>query len=574
MVINNWNINKDVDLDKAKALAKQLNNIDLPLAKILIQRGIDSFDKAKSFFRPSLENLYSPFLMKDMDKAVDRLSKSISNNEKILIYGDYDVDGTTAIALLLTFLKKFSNNVDYYVPDRYKEGYGVSEKGIDFAIENKFDLMITVDCGIKANKQINRAVQAGIDVIVCDHHEQGSDTPNAFALLDPKQNKCDYPFKGLSGCGVAFKFLQGFCEKNNISQFDNLYTLLDFVVVSIASDIVPIIDENRILASFGLKLVNSSPSLGIKTLKEFLKLENTNIEINDIVFKFAPRINSAGRINSARHAVELLIAENESSALAICEEVEMYNNTRKEIESNITKEALKMIENDDFLLNAKSTVLFSEKWSKGVVGIVASSLIETYFRPTIIFTKTGDMLSGSARSVPGFNLYEAVEHCEDLIESYGGHFYAVGLNIKAENFDAFRKKFNDFVSKNLTKEQSIPSISIDTELNLSDITPKFYRLLQQMGPFGPGNMTPVFMSKNLSDSSLSKIVGKTADHLKLSIIQHDKDKNIVDAIAFGYGHLFNEIKNKKFHLCYNITENEFLNTKSLQLFVKDIKVEQ
>ncbi|MDR2836026.1 MAG: single-stranded-DNA-specific exonuclease RecJ [Bacteroidales bacterium] len=565
-----WTFQREVSQEKINNLADVLN-IDKNLAKLLVMRGIESFEEARKFFRPQLDDLYNPFLMKNMDFATDRLKKAVENNEKILIFGDYDVDGTTATALLYLFLKEKSENVSFYIPDRYSEGYGVSMKGIDYAIENNINLIITVDCGIKANKQIEKAQNANIDCIVCDHHEPGFEIPPAIAVLDAKQKDCKYPYKELSGCGVAFKLLQGFCSKTNLDPNIYLFNLLDIVVVSIASDIVPITDENRTLAYYGLQLLNGSPSVGLKNLKKFTQIQDKELQINDIVFKIAPRINAAGRMDSGEKAVKLLISENDDEAEKICMEIEKFNNDRKNIEEIITQQAIEMINSDDKFMKASSTVVYSEEWSKGVVGIVASRLIESFYRPTIVFAKSGDKISGSARSIKGFNLYKAIEYCEDLLENFGGHFYAAGITIKEENLEKFKIRFEEYVKNNILEEQLNPSLSIDTEINFQDITPKFCRLLKQLAPFGPENMSPLFVSNNVKDNTFGKIIGKNNEHLKLQLMQNDNHNLCFDAIAFGYGEFFEKInKSQKFSVCYHIAENEFLNQISIQLLIKDI----
>ena len=571
MTNNNW-------LVKDKSSLAQVNHImdvlkvDKNIAELLVQRAVTNYEEARKFFRPQLNDLYSPFLMKDMKIAAERLQKAINQNENILIYGDYDVDGTTAIALLYSFLKLFSNNICYYVPDRYTEGYGVSEKGIDFAILNEINLIITVDCGIKSNKEIAKANAAKIDVIVCDHHEAGEINPNALAILDPVQKDCNYPCKHLSGCAVAFKLLQAYCEIENLDPNVYLFNLLDFVVVSIASDIVPITDENRILSYFGLQILNGSPSLGLKNMKKLTELNDKEVQIVDIVFKIAPRINAAGRMASGAKAVELLISENDKFAEKICIEIDEFNTARKKLDEQITNEAIEIIKNDINLLNANSTVVYSEKWSKGVIGIVASRLIETYYRPTIVFTKSGNKITGSARSVSGFNLYKAIEHCEELLENYGGHFYAAGLSLKEENLEKFKTKFEEYVTNNISIESKNPNIKIDLELNIKNITPKFLRLLKQFAPFGPQNMTPVFISKNISDNGFGKTIGKNNEHLKLQIIQNKDTTTIFDGVAFGFGDYYENIKkSQQFSICYTISENEFMNQTNIQLLIKDFK---
>ena len=554
--------------NKVEALANDLS-ISKSNARLLIQRGINTFEEAKNYFRPQLKDLHDPFLMKDMDKAVERLTTAISENQKVLIYGDYDVDGTTSVALMHSFLKNICQKIDYYVPDRDTEGYGISFKGIDYAKENNVELVIALDCGIKANDKIEYANKLGIDFIICDHHLPGESIPDAYAVLDPKQNDCNYPDKDLSGCGVGFKLAQAFASHNNIPAEDT-YSLLDLVTVSIASDIVPIVGENRILAYYGLQILNQNPRVGLQSLIQIANLSDTEIKINDIVFKIGPRINAAGRINTARHSVDLLIeqdyAKAEKSALAI----NSINTQRKDLDTNITAEAIEKVNSNPDLLNKKSTVLCDSNWHKGVVGIVASRLVEEFYKPTIILTESDGILTGSARSVKGFNIYEAVDACSHLIEGYGGHMYAAGLNLKKENFEAFVEKFEEYVSNKITPDLLIPKIEVDLKIKLSDINQKFYNIIKQMSPFGPGNMEPIFVMQKLNDSGQSKIVGKDETHLKLSVKQEDGN-NTINGIAFGKAECYPKISKSKFSLCFHLSENEFRGHKSLQLDVKEIQ---
>ena len=566
-----WIIKAQADTEKVEKLSKELN-IDQNIANLLVQKGIETFEDARKFFRPQLEELHDPFLMKDMDKAVNRLQKAIQNNENILIYSDYDVDGTTGIALIYKFLINFYKNIIYYVPDRYTEGYGVSFKGIDFACENSCSLVITIDCGIKANNKISYAKTKNIDVIVCDHHNQGEYLPEAIAILNPKRNDCTYPYKELSGCGVVFKFLQAYCSVTNYD-YDNLFSLLDLVVVSIGSDIVPITGENRILAYFGLMRLNSNPCIGLKSLIKLTEIANKEIQINDIVFKIGPRINAAGRLKTGETAVKLLISEDENFAEKIGNEIDILNENRKKLDQEITENALTIIDNSEILKNAYTTVVYSENWHKGVIGIVASRLIETYHRPTVVFTKANNLITGSARSVNGYNLYNAIEHCSDLLENFGGHTYAAGLTLKNGKLDEFIQKFEIYVKSTITKEQLIPIVDIDMELKIKDITPKFYRILKQFAPFGPKNMTPVFISKNVFDNGYGKIIGKTGEHLKLNITQQVGDSKSIDAVGFNFAEYYQYINsNQPFDICYQIFENNFLNQTCLQLLIKDINV--
>lgn len=548
--------------------------VEKPIANLLVQRGINTYEQAKAFFRPNLNNLHDPFLMKDMDKAIVRLNKALANNEKILVYGDYDVDGTTSVAMVYSFLKDRHTNLGYYIPDRYNEGYGISLKGIDFAQTNGYTLIIALDCGIKAIEKIEYAKTKGVEFIICDHHTASSTIPNAAAVLDPKRPDCNYPFKELSGCGVGFKLLQAFCISNNIA-FENIVHYLDLVVVAIASDIVPIVGENRILAHFGLKQLNTMPRRGLKAIMKLAAIDTKEVTIDDIVFKIGPRINAAGRVETGKSSVELLTADTEEIAHDIGDQINDFNNTRRNIDSNITKEALELIASSKDMLGKKTTVVYNPKWHKGVVGIVASRLTETYYRPTIVLTESNGFITGSARSVPGFDLYKAVESCSTLLENFGGHMYAAGLTLKKENLNKFRLKFEEAVAENIQNDQLIPSIDIDIELQLKEITTKLHRILKQFEPFGPENMAPVFMSEGVVDDGTGKQVGSNKEHLKLNIIHEDEPFKPYPAIGFGMGDLFNKIgKSSSFDICYCIDENEYRGNTSLQLRIKDIKPEK
>lgn len=541
------------------------------LATLLVQREITTFDEAETFFRPSLENLHNPFLMKDMERAIARINKALLQNEKILIYGDYDVDGTTSVALAFSFLRKYFEKIGYYVPDRYTEGYGISYKSIDFAKKNAYSLVIALDCGIKANKKIDYANQKNIDFIICDHHTPGDQIPNAIAVLDPKRPDCGYPDKNLSGCGVGFKFLQAFSESKNIP-FEELKEFIDLTAVSIASDIVPIVGENRILAYYGLKKLNNNPITGLKTIKTFAGVKDKNLTISDCVFKIGPRINAAGRIESGMSAVELLISENSGDARGFAKAIDVFNTERKELDRNITHDALRTIGNDIDMRNRKSTVVFHKDWHKGVVGIVASRLTETYYRPTVVLGESDGMATGSARSVSDYNIYEAIDACSHLLESFGGHKFAAGLTLKVENVDAFSECFEKYVSETITDNQLIPVIHVDTELKFSDIDRKFFSIMNQMAPFGPGNMSPVFITKNVQDTGNSRRVGANKDHLKLEVV--DEEGIIMPGIAFSfepeyYERMSSESK-PKFDICYSISKNEFRGKINLQLSVKEI----
>ena len=566
----NWKIKEQGNAVVIEQLS-QLLGIDKVLANLLIQRGITTYDEAKSFFRPDLAHLHDPFLMKDMDKAIDRIDKALQNKEKILVYGDYDVDGTTAVALVYSYLKRFSSNLDFYVPDRYLEGYGVSYKGIDYAVDNNFSLIISLDCGIKAVEKVAYAKERNIDFIICDHHYPGDTIPEAVAVLDPKRPDCNYPFKELSGCGVGFKLAQAYSQKNNIP-FHELESFLDLVAVSIASDIVPIVGENRVLAYFGLKRLSKSPRNGLKSVIKTAGIENKDITVDDIVFKIGPRINAAGRIESGNNAVELLIAEDETYALEMSDKINAFNNTRKSIDTNITMEAMALIANSPEMKGKYSTVLYNPSWHKGVIGIVASRLIESYYRPTVILTESNGMATGSARSVDGFDLYQAVDACSDLLENFGGHMFAAGVTLKPENVPAFKERFESYVSNHIKKDQLVPSIEIDGQLELREITPKFYRILKQFEPFGPENMSPIFLTKNVVDNGCGRIVGTTNEHIKLELIQEAEPFRVYPAIGFQLAQHFKFVnKGNAFDICYSIEENEFRGITNLQIRLRDIK---
>ena len=540
------------------------------LANLMAQRGITTAANAETFFRPSLEDLYDPFLMKDMNVAVERLSTAIKKNEKILVYGDYDVDGTTAVALMYSFLKEQYSNVDYYIPDRYKEGYGVSYEGIDYAFQNNFKVIITLDCGIKSVDKVNDARTKGMDVIICDHHYPGDEIPKATAVLDPKQSDCGYPYKDLSGCGVGFKLIQAYSRVHGIP-FDSIYQYLDLVAVSIASDIVPITGENRIMAYFGLKQLNESPRTGLKEIIRESEVSKA-LTIEDIVFKIGPRINAAGRMETGSKAVDLLVSKNTALATGISKEISAFNMERRNVDRSITTEALRMIAEDKHSLNAKTTVLFCPNWKKGVVGIVASRLIDTYYRPTIVLTESNGFAAGSARSVQGYDLYQAIDACSDLLESFGGHMFAAGLTLKKENIKPFMERFESYVNDTITEEQLVPKIFIDSELIFSEIDDDFYKIIKQFEPFGPDNMSPVFVSRNVFDAGSGRMVGSSGEHLKLDLCQESSGTKIFSAIAFGQANHFEHIKaGKPFDLCYSVEMNEFRGNKNLQLNVKDIK---
>ena len=561
-----WVLKKQADRTTTEKLSEAIN-INITLASLLTQRGINNFEEARRFFRPSIADLHDPFLMADMDKAVERLETAIDKGEKILIYGDYDVDGTTSVALFYGFLLEHYHSIRFYIPDRYKEGYGVSEAGIDWAIEEKFDLIITLDCGIKAVNMIGKAAAAGIDFIVCDHHLPGEQLPAAVAILDPKRAGCPYPFKELSGCGIGFKFLQAFCLKNKIS-LDNLYPYLDLVAVSIAADIVPIVDENRLLAYFGLKQLNENPRPGLQALINLAGFRNS-IDINSVVFGIGPRINASGRIDHAKTAVKLLLSKDIEEAVAIASVINDKNTERRSFDTNITREALEMIEQNPLSPSAKSTVLYKEDWHKGVIGIVASRCIDVYYRPTIILTQSNNKATGSARSVTGFDIYGAISECSDLLLQFGGHMYAAGLTLDVENVTEFQQRFEEVVSSRIRPEQLIPQIELDQNIELEQIVPAFYNILKQMAPFGPLNMQPVFMTEQVKASGRPRILKNR--HLKINLCQENSD-HVMEAIGFDMADYFGMIDSgMRFNIAYTIEENNYWGNGGLQLCLKDIK---
>ncbi len=565
-----WNLKKQGDTNEVKHLSAALS-VNMIIARLLVQRGISSYNEAKSFFRPRLSDLLDPFLMKDMEKAVERVEQAISLQEKVIIYGDYDVDGTTSVAMMYSFLKPRIEHIEYYIPDRYSEGYGISPQSINYAIENGFTLVIALDCGIKAVEKIADAKKRGLDFIICDHHNPDEIIPPAEAVLDPKRPDCNYPNKELSGCGVGFKLLQAYCIKNNIEQ-DEIYDLLDLLAVSIASDIVPIVGENRVLAYFGLKKLNSNPGIGLQTIINMAGLAGTEITISDIVFKIGPRLNASGRIEHGKKSVQILVSDDESQSDLIGEEINSYNEIRKTLDRDITLDAIEMIENNEELKYMNSTVLYNRDWHKGVVGIVASRVTEQFYRPTVILTESNGLATGSARSVRDFDLYEAIGKCSDLLESYGGHMYAAGLTLKIENIPAFRERFEEIVTKQITSIQQTQTIEVDAKITLSDITPKFYRILKQFAPFGPHNMNPVFVTEDVYDAGTSRRVGKNLEHLKLDLVEPDVNSGIFPGIAFNQSGAFELITSgSPFDICYTIVENEFRGKTNLQLLIKDIK---
>ncbi|WP_040252684.1 single-stranded-DNA-specific exonuclease RecJ [Psychroserpens mesophilus] len=559
-----WTLKPKPDTKTVEDLQKALQ-VDPAVATLLIQRGIETYEAAKTFFRPSLNDLHDPFLMKDMDLAVSRIEKALANQENILVYGDYDVDGTTSVALLSSYLKTKSERIATYIPDRYDEGYGVSFKGIDFAHDNEFTLIIALDCGVKAIDKVAYATKKGIDFIICDHHRPGTELPKAIAVLDPKREDCEYPYKELCGCGVGFKLIQALASKEGLTAED-LADYLDLVATAIGADIVPITGENRALAYFGLQVINTHPRPGIKALISEVKKDE--LTITDVVFIVAPRINAAGRMKHGNYAVTLLTETDEFLAEAYAKEINIFNLDRREADQRITEEALEQIlENKEE--DRLTSVVYHESWHKGVIGIVASRLTETYYRPTLVFTKSGDKLAASARSVKGFDVYNALEACSEHIEQFGGHKYAAGLTLKEENYEAFKQAFEDEVSKTIDRSLLTPEIKIDEQIELSDITPKFYRIIRQFAPFGPGNMTPIFMTENLKDTGYGKCVGEDDKHLRLTVRQGQQH---IVGIAFNLGDKLSLIKDKKpFKAVYSIDENHWQGNVSLQLKIRDIK---
>jgi len=599
-----WVIKPDGDTDSIKKMGELLG-IDRYLSGLLVQRGITTFSDAKAFFRPNLSQLHDPFLMKDMDLAIDRIEAAMARDEKVMVYGDYDVDGTTAVALVYSFLKRLHKSADYYIPDRYTEGYGVSLKGIDYAAENGFTLIIALDCGIKAVEKVAYAREKGIDFIICDHHRPGAELPPAAAVLDPKRADCTYPYKELSGCGIGFKLIQALAQRRNIP-FENLHTYLDLVVISIASDIVDITGENRVLAYYGLKLINSQPRPGVEALLHYAGVHakksdggsqmtddrskttegkhrssdirhpssdncyDKELTITDLVFTIGPRINAAGRIESGKNSVKLLIAESLEDARSTAEQINNYNTERKNLDKIATDEAVAMISKDERLRNAKSTVIYHPDWHKGVIGIVASRLTESFYRPTIVLTSSGGLITGSARSVKDFDIYEAVDACNGLLEHFGGHKYAAGLSLKPENLEAFQAKFEQIVIEKMKGVEFQPELEIDAVIPLSAVNTRFYNILKQFAPFGPGNMPPIFETDGVVNAGGSRLVGK--NHIRLCVVHPEISGGPCSAIAFQQGDHFHHIeKGIPFDIVYHLEENEWNGQVSLQLNVKDIR---
>ena len=580
-----WVVKPQGDRATVEALATELG-MSKVLANLLVQRGIDTKEKAQKFFSPSLRDLHDPFLMKDMDKAVERIERAVKAGEKVMIYGDYDVDGTTAVALVYKFLSQIGHkDLSFYIPDRYVDGYGISIRSIDHAVRKGVTLVIALDCGIKAVEKVAYAKERGVDFIICDHHLPAEEIPQAVAVLDPKRADCNYPFDELSGCGVGFKLVEAYAKRNNIP-FADIEHLLDLLVVSIASDIVPLVDENRILAYYGLKKLNSSPSKGLESIIKICGLDGHDITIDDIVFKIGPRINAAGRMRmdeddenaapSGGHAaVSLLIVGNAKEAAKFGEVIDSFNQDRKSIDRNVTQEAHDYVESHPKLKELKSTVIYNPQWMKGIVGIVASRLIETYYRPTVVLTKSNGFVTGSARSVTGFDLYQAVESCSDLLENFGGHMYAAGLTMKEENVAAFTKRFNDYVEENIDPNILVPQVDIDSELRFADITDEFHRQLNSFQPFGPGNTSPVFVSYGASNHGDARLVGAECDHLRMDLMQSERPHVTIPAIAFQQPQHYKWVRSgKQVSVCYQIVDNHYRGTVTKQLRVKDIKPEK
>lgn len=564
-----WTLKPKPSQEKVKYLVDELK-VDELIATLLVQRGIETFDDARQFFRPSLEDLHNPCLMKDMDKAVARIEKAIASGENILVFGDYDVDGTTAVSLMSSYLKSYYPNIATYIPDRYTEGYGISYQGIDFADDNGFSLIIALDCGIKSVDHVAYARDRNIDFIICDHHRPGNELPNAIAVLDPKRDDCSYPYDELCGCGVGFKLIQALAQNRN-QTIEDLVPYLDLVATAIAADIVPITGENRVLAKFGLEVINANPRPGIKALVQNVKKKS--LTISDVVFIIAPRINAAGRIKHGNAAVSLLTEFDLEQAEIFASEIEQHNIDRKDFDKQITVEALSQIEENNEQ-EKFTTVVYNENWHKGVIGIVASRLTETYYRPTIVFTKSGDKLAASARSVKDFDVYNALEQCSQHLEQFGGHMYAAGMTLKEENYLTFKNAFEEIVKQTIAPELLIPELSVDAEIELSDINEKLIRILNQFEPFGPGNMTPVFVTKNVFDTGYAKTIGQNNEHLKAFVKQEKSNPEVsgFNAIGFKIGNKYDLVKNKqKFDACYSIEENEWNGTVSLQLQLRDIR---
>jgi single-stranded-DNA-specific exonuclease len=562
-----WKEKPAPDQNLVDTLKSELNAPSI-IAKMLVQRGVDSPEKVKTFFNPRIEDLHDPFLMKDMDKAIERLQQAADQKEGVLIYGDYDVDGTTSVALAYSFFKDKFEKIDFYIPDRYKEGYGISTDGIDYAKQNGLSLIIALDCGIRSIDKVEYASYLGVDFIICDHHLPGKNIPNAIAVLDPKRNDCEYPFKELAGCGIGLKLAQAYCQVNDIDQREYLQ-YLDFATLSIASDIVPIVDENRVIAHYGLKIINEQPRLGIKKLIE-ASINKDELSIGDLVFYLGPRINAAGRMDDAKNAVRLLIAESEQTASEFADELQKHNSERKLVDQKITADFQEIVAKHPQLLERKTHVFFKEDWHKGVVGIAASRAIELYHRPTIILTKSGEgMLAGSARSVKGFDVHAALEKCSEFLEQFGGHMYAAGMLLREENLDDFRQAFEEVGEGMLTEEMLTPKVFYDEEIDVNAVDYKLLGILQRMKPFGPSNMTPVFYAKGLKDNGTGKIIGKTEEHIRLNLKRETDD---LPAVGFGLASKLDDIKKAdSFEACFQVNENFFRGNRSIQLMLQDVR---
>jgi single-stranded-DNA-specific exonuclease len=563
-----WKQKSSPERTLVDVLTQELNAPEI-IAKMLVQRGIDSSDKVKKFFNPRIGDMHDPFLMKDMDKAIERIQTAQEQKEGVLIFGDYDVDGTTSVALAFSFFKDKFNKIDYYIPDRYKEGYGISKAGIDYAKANGLSLIIALDCGIRSIDKIDYATSLGIDFIICDHHLPGAEIPKAVAVLDPKRSDCEYPFKELAGCGIGLKLAQAYSQVNDLDEREYLQ-YLDYATLSIASDIVPIVDENRIIAHFGLKIINQQPRIGLRKLKE-ISINKDELTIGDLVFYIGPRINAAGRMDDAKSAVKMLIASDEATADEYANELQTQNASRKLVDQKITADFQEIIAKNPALLDRKTHVFYKEDWHKGVVGIAASRAIELYYRPTIILTKSGEgILAGSARSISGFDVHAALEKCSEHLIQFGGHMYAAGMTLKAENLDAFREAFEKVGEEMLDEEMLTPKVYYDAELDANEVDMKFLNILNKMAPFGPGNMTPVFYATNLKDDGTGKIIGETQEHIRLNI---KRSKDAIAAVGFGMASQFAEIKKAdSFEACFQINENVFRNVSSLQLMLKDVRI--
>ena len=569
-MIYKWNYElPSPEVKSAEEQLAQEAGVHPALGHLLVQRGFTTPHEAKRFFRPQLADLHDPFLMNDMQEAVDRLNEAMIRKERIMVYGDYDVDGCTAVALVYKFLRDFYPNIDFYIPDRYDEGYGVSKKGVEFAAETGVGLIIVLDCGIKAIEEVAYAKELGIDFIICDHHVPDEELPCAVAILNPKREDNRYPYTDLSGCGVGFKFMQAFAQSNGI-EFNQLHQLLDLCVISIASDIVPIMGENRILAYHGLRILNSKPSVGLKAVCEVCGVADREVTMNDIIFKIGPRLNASGRMQNGKEAVQLLVERNYPEALELANLIDQYNDARKDLDKQMTEEAIEMAKATPGIDDHRSVVIYNEAWHKGVIGIVASRLTELYYRPAVVLTRSEGIATGSARSVSGFDVYSAVQHCADLLENFGGHTYAAGLSLKVENVEAFKQRFEEYVAEHILDEQTQPTLDIDAQLDFCDINMKFYQDLKKFSPFGPGNPKPIFFTPRVYDYGTSTVVGRGQEHIKLELVDN-KSNSIMNGIAFGQSSQARYIKTKRaFDICYSVEENTHKRGE-VQLQIEDIR---